>query len=65
MSSLEKLLLPLTILESLISLLWFLSGILFETEINDDSTSSVDKQELNKTFTATNSAIITFFIFPP
>ena len=32
MSSLEKLLLPLTILESLISLLWFLSGVIFERE---------------------------------
>ena len=32
MSSLEKLLLPLSILESMISICWFLSGILFETE---------------------------------
>ena len=37
MSSLEKLLLPLTILESLISLLWFLSGELFETENKIDN----------------------------
>ena len=32
MSSLEKLLLPLSILESLISLFWFLSGLLFKTK---------------------------------
>ena len=44
MSSLEKLLLPLSILESMISICWFLSGTLFTTE--GRITEKMDKCEI-------------------